>query len=76
LEAWACGTPALVADVPALRESSQGRGELIAPGDIEAWSQALLRALSGALTAPSLPEWSWADAAQQLRAALPADVWK
>jgi glycosyltransferase involved in cell wall biosynthesis len=76
LEAWACGTPALVADVPALRESSQGRGELIAPGDIEAWSRALLRALSGELMAPSLPEWSWADAARQLRAALPADVWK
>jgi glycosyltransferase involved in cell wall biosynthesis len=76
LEAWACGTPALVADVPALRESSQGRGELLPPGDIDAWSQALLQALTGKLTAPRLPEWSWADAAQQLRGALPAEVWK
>jgi glycosyltransferase involved in cell wall biosynthesis len=76
LEAWACGTPALVADVPALRESTQGRGELIAAGDVDAWADALLRALAGELTTPILPEWSWADAAQQLRAALPAEVWK
>ncbi len=36
LEAWACGTPALVADIPALRESTQGRGELIGVGEATA----------------------------------------
>jgi glycosyltransferase involved in cell wall biosynthesis len=76
LEAWACGTPALVADIPALRESTQGRGELLACGDVDAWSAALLRALQGRVAVPSLPVWSWRDAAQQLRAALPAEVWK
>ncbi len=76
LEAWACGTPALVADIPALRESTQGRGELIGVGDGDGWAGALLRALKGELVAPSLPDWSWDDAAQQLRAALPSGVWR
>jgi len=76
LESWACGTPALVADIPALRESTQGRGELIQNGDVEGWTAALLRALSGELTVPSLPEWSWDDAARQLREVLPAQVWR
>jgi glycosyltransferase involved in cell wall biosynthesis len=76
LEAWSCGTPALVSDIPVLRESSQGRGELIAPGDVDAWSFSLALALQGELAVPSLPNWTWADAAAQLRATLPAGVWK
>lgn len=76
LEAWACGTPALVADIPALRESTEGRGELLACGDVGAWADAMVRALDGELTVPALPQWSWNDAAQKLRTQLPAEAWK
>jgi glycosyltransferase involved in cell wall biosynthesis len=31
LEAWACGTPALVSDVPVLRETTGGQGVLLRP---------------------------------------------
>ena len=71
LEAWSCETPALVADIPALRESTQGRGELIACGDCDAWAQAILRAIDGKLGVPALPAWSWDDAARELLAHLP-----
>ena len=41
LEAWACGTPALVSDIPVLRESTEGLGELLAVGDVDGWATAL-----------------------------------
>lgn len=71
LEAWACGTPALVADVPALRESTEGRAPAYLPvGDAAAWAAAMVVALRGELAAPSPPAWTWADAAGELLAAL------
>ena len=66
LEAWACGTPALVSDIPVLRESTGGLGELLPVGDVQAWAEALRNALSGKLAVPSPPTWRWADAGRQL----------
>lgn len=70
LEAWACGTPAVVADVPVLRETTRGQATLVPPGDLGAWATALEAALRGELTAPTPASWTWDDAAQQLRDAL------
>jgi glycosyltransferase involved in cell wall biosynthesis len=70
LEAWACGTPALVSDIPVLRESTEGRGELLPVGDVPAWADALRRALRGELVVPTPPVWQWSDAGRQLIAAL------
>jgi glycosyltransferase involved in cell wall biosynthesis len=66
LEAWACRTPAIVADTPAVRESVEGRATFVAPGDVTALAAEILRALAGQLPVPSLPSWSWSDAAGQL----------
>jgi glycosyltransferase involved in cell wall biosynthesis len=66
LEAWACGTPALVADIPVLRESTAGLGELLPAGDVDAWSAGLCQALRGELAAPAPPSWQWSDAGRQL----------
>jgi glycosyltransferase involved in cell wall biosynthesis len=45
LEALACGTPVVAADVPALREVLGGQAELVPPGDPDALAGALARAL-------------------------------
>ena len=66
LEAWACGTPAIVSDIPVLRESTGGLGELVAVGDVDAWADALRQALRGGLAVPSPPAWQWADTGRQL----------
>jgi glycosyltransferase involved in cell wall biosynthesis len=66
LEAWACGTPALVSDIPVLRESTGGRGELLPVGDPQAWAEAICQALRGELVVPAPPEWQWSDAGRQL----------
>ncbi|MBV9291909.1 MAG: glycosyltransferase family 4 protein [Frankiales bacterium] len=71
LEAWACGTPALVADLPVLRESGQGRATYVPVGDVTAWAEAMRAVLAGEIGVPELPEWTWTDAARQLIAALP-----
>jgi glycosyltransferase involved in cell wall biosynthesis len=70
LESWACGTPALVSDIPVLRESTESRGELLPVRDAPAWADALRRALRGELTVPAPPAWQWSDAGRQLIAAL------
>lgn len=70
LEAWACGTPALVADIPVLRETTEGRGTLLPAGDVGAWSEALAAALRGELTAPAAPSWTWSDAGNVLVSAV------
>jgi glycosyltransferase involved in cell wall biosynthesis len=71
LEAWACGTPALVSDLPVLRESTEERATFLPLGDIEAWAAALRRALAGEIPVPEMPRWTWPDAGRQLLAALP-----
>jgi glycosyltransferase involved in cell wall biosynthesis len=45
LEALACGTPVVAADLPALREVLGGQAELVAPGDTAALADALARVL-------------------------------
>lgn len=72
LEALACGTPAIVSDIPVLRESAGGAATYVAPGDVEAWARAMADALAGALTVNRPPPWSWDDAAAKLRRALEA----
>lgn len=66
LEAWTCGTPAIVADVPAVRESTEGRATYVPPGDVTAVADAIVAALGGDLPVPTPPSWTWADAARQL----------
>jgi glycosyltransferase involved in cell wall biosynthesis len=66
LEAWACGTPALVADIPVLRETTGGAGELLPVGDAEAWAEAICRAVRGEVTAPPPLARTWGDAGREL----------
>lgn len=72
LEAMACGTPAVVSDIAALRESTQGQARLVAPQDVAAWASALLDGLQDRLSPATPPTRSWQDVGRQLAAALPA----
>ena len=65
LEAWACGTPALVSDIPVLRESTGGRGPLLGR-DVESWATALAASLDGRTEVPEVPSRSWHDAGREL----------
>lgn len=66
LEAIACGTPALVSDLPVLRESSHGRSHFVEVGDVEGWSVALTKALRGDLVVPEPVEWTSVDVGNRL----------
>ncbi|MDP9073436.1 MAG: glycosyltransferase family 4 protein [Actinomycetota bacterium] len=46
LEAMVQGTPVVCADIAALREVTGEAARLVAPGDVDAWSQALLELLT------------------------------
>lgn len=70
LEAWACGTPAVVSDIPVLRESTEGRAVYVPPGDINAWAAAILAALHGDLEPPAPSTRTWRDAGAELLQAL------
>jgi glycosyltransferase involved in cell wall biosynthesis len=72
LEAMACGTPAVVSDIPALRESAGGLARFAPVGDVAAWAAALADGLAGRLSCPSPPSRSWRTAGQELVAALPS----
>jgi glycosyltransferase involved in cell wall biosynthesis len=72
LEAMACGTPAIVSDIPALRESTAGTARLVPAGDVAAWTAALRDGLRGELSPVTPPTRSWQDVGAQLAAALPA----
>jgi glycosyltransferase involved in cell wall biosynthesis len=66
LEAMACGTPALVSDLPALHESAGLGARFLPSGDIEVWADAIVDALAGDVPPPIVPDWSWADTVEQL----------
>lgn len=70
LEAWACGTPALVADVPAVREATAELAPLLPAQDVDAWTAALEDALRHRLPVPVAPRWTWADAGAALVTAI------
>jgi glycosyltransferase involved in cell wall biosynthesis len=70
LEAWACGTPAIVADTPAVREATEGLAVYVPPGDVTALAEAVGLAVTGTFKTPQPTPWTWADAAAQLLAAL------
>jgi glycosyltransferase involved in cell wall biosynthesis len=72
LEALAGGTPAVVSDLPVLRESTADGARFVPIGDVKAWSAALREALNGDLSLSPPPAWTWRDAAAQLLAALPS----
>lgn len=66
LEAWRLGTPALVSDLPAVREATLGRATYLTPGDVDAWAEATVAALDGGITVPEPDPWTWADAGRRL----------
>jgi glycosyltransferase involved in cell wall biosynthesis len=71
LEALACGTPAVASDIPALRESTEGRVPLVAPGDVAGWAEALRSGLSADRVSadrgcPSPPARRWEAVGRQL----------
>jgi glycosyltransferase involved in cell wall biosynthesis len=70
IEAMTCGTPTLVSDIPALRESTENRAVYVPPGDVDAWADALCAALDGHIDAIQPPAWTWSDAGDQLVKAL------
>jgi glycosyltransferase involved in cell wall biosynthesis len=78
LEAYAHGTPAIVSDLPALRETAGGGALFVPPGDVAALRAAMravsaddaLRARLATGGAAALAQRSWAAAGAALRAAL------
>jgi glycosyltransferase involved in cell wall biosynthesis len=70
LEAWACGTPAIVSDIPSVREATEGLAAMASPGDVAAWAVALEAALTDGLVVPQPTARTWADAGRELRAAI------
>jgi glycosyltransferase involved in cell wall biosynthesis len=61
VEALACGTPVVAADVPALREVLQGRATLGPVDDVDGLVTA---AEAAERPAPAPPRWTWEDAAR------------
>src|SRR5207245_470170 len=61
LEAMACGTPAVVSDLPVLRETTWDLARYVSAGDVSAWVVALRGVLEGQTRVPELPEWSGRD---------------
>ncbi len=70
LEAMACGTPALVSDLPAIREATGAAATLLPVDDVAAWADALRTALAGTATVAPPPTRTWADMASDLLAVL------
>ena len=70
LEAEACGTPSLVADLPVLRESTGGRATYVPVGDVAAWTAALSEALREPRPVGRPRPRTWPDAAAELAALL------
>lgn len=63
LEALACGTPAVVSDLPAVHEAAGPNAVYVGPNDAPGWAEALRAVLSGAVTAGAAPTRRWSDMA-------------
>ena len=61
VEALACGTPVVAADVPALREVLDGRATLSPVDDVD---ELIAAAEAVQRPAPAPPHWTWEDAAE------------
>jgi glycosyltransferase involved in cell wall biosynthesis len=61
VEALACGTPVVAADVPALREVLDGRATL---GPVDDVDELVAAAEAAQRPAPAPPSWTWEDAAR------------
>lgn len=70
LEAAACGTPAVVADIPVLRETIGDRAHYLPAGDVERWADAIVQGVAGHLVAGRPSMWTWDDAGAALAAVL------
>jgi len=70
LESIACGTPAIVSDLPVTREATQGEAHFVAAGDVASWEARMEQAVAGTLAPGRPPSWTWDDAAASLQAAI------
>lgn len=66
VEALACGTPALVTDLPVLREATAGSATYLPAGDVAAWAEALRAVLGGGIRPGPPPRWTWQEAGAEL----------
>lgn len=74
LEAFACGTPVVASDVPAIREVAGGLARLAPVGDTDALADALTQTLMSTDTQPAARraharEWTWTRCAEETLAA-------
>ncbi len=71
IEAMACGAPVIASDIAVLRESGGTGAVFVSVGDIEAWSNAVVKVIEGDPTLPSpdtrlawAAKFSWAEHAR------------
>jgi glycosyltransferase involved in cell wall biosynthesis len=65
LEALACGVPLVVSDIPALHEVAGSAATFVPAEDVEAWKDALQKALSSKLEAKSYSKFTWEKTAEK-----------
>lgn len=65
LEALACGAPLLLSDIPALHEVAGSAATFVPAEDVEAWKDALQKALSSKLEAKSYSKFTWEKTAEK-----------
>jgi glycosyltransferase involved in cell wall biosynthesis len=76
LEAFACGTPVVASDIPVIREVTGRFARLAPPADVDAWVEALRRAIGAPRDAEfsaalqrHARQWTWQRCAVSTRAA-------
>lgn len=67
LEAMACGTPAIVSDLPSVREATSGVATYLPRDDDRGWAEALGEAIKGDLHAEEPEKRTWEDVAGDFR---------